>query len=320
MTAPKVVLENEHFRLEKLAEGIYAAIATLEGGAMSNAGIVDLGDETLVFDAFLTRAAAKELRAAAEELTGRAPRYLVDSHFHGDHVLGNCVFLPEAAILASVGTAAMMTAQEGSSDEEDRAELAEAIEQLEKALAEETDEIVRFNYEGNLYPRKHLFEELPMVRALPTVVFDGTLEIRGSGRTVQLVASDRTHTEGDVRLFCPDDRVVFLGDLGFFKDLPAYVAPQGDAAAWANALRELESLAADAFVPGHGDVGGAPELSAQRGFLDATVEAAQAVAAGGGTVDDVVDRMRGTEYAKWEKTTLYKASLEAVFRKTAESA
>jgi len=67
-------------------------------------------------------------------------------------------------------------------------------------------------------------------------------------------------------------------------------------------------------------VGGAPELSAQRGFLDAAVEAAQEVAAGGGTVDDVVDRMRGTEYAKWEKTTLYKASLEAVFRKTAESA
>jgi len=320
MTEPKVVLENEHFRLEQLVDGVFAAIATLEGGAMSNAGIVDLGGETLVFDAFLTRAAAEQLRAAAEELTGRAPRYLVNSHFHGDHVWGNCAFLPEAAILASSGTAAAMTAQDNSSDEEDRTELAEAIEHLEKALAEETDEIVRFNYEGNLYPRKHLFEELPVIRAVPTVVFEGTLEIRGSERTVRLVASERAHTEGDVHLLCPDDRVVFLGDLGFFKDLPAYVAPQGDAAAWANALREFESLAVDAFVPGHGDVGGVPELAAQRGFLDAAIEAAQAVAAGGGTVEEVVERMRGTEYAKWEKTTLYEASLEAVLRKTEEGA
>ena len=320
MTAPNVVLENEHFRLDELAEGIYVAIATLEGGAMSNAGIVDLGDETLVFDAFLTRAAAKELRDAAEQVTGRAPRYLVNSHFHGDHVLGNCVFLPEAAIFASSGTTATMTAHDDSSDEEDRAELAASIEQMERVLADETDEPNRINYEGNLYPRKRLFDELPVIRVLPTVVFEGTLEVRGSGRTVRLVASDRAHTEGDVHLLCPDDRVVFLGDLGFFEDLPAYVAPQGDATAWAAALREFESLAADAFVPGHGDVGGVPELAAQCGFLDAAVEAAREVAAGGGTVDGVVERMRETEYARWEKTTLYRPSLEAVLQRTMASA
>ena len=318
MTAPKLVLENEHFRLERLADGVFAAIATLEGGAMSNAGIVDLGDETLVFDAFLTRAAAKALRAAAEELTGRAPRYLVNSHGHGDHVWGNSIFLPEADVLASEGTAAMMTAEERSSIEP--AELADVIDQLERALAEETDEIVRFNYEGNLYPRKWLLEELPLDLAPPTVMLEGSREIRGSRRTVRLVVVDRAHTEGDVYLLCPDDRVVFLGDLGFFKDLPAYIAPEGDAAAWADVLREFEALAVDSFVPGHGDIGGVPELADQRGFLDAAIEAAREAAAVSGTVDDVVARMRETEYAKWEKTTLYRASLEAVLQKTVEGA
>ena len=63
----QVIRENEHFRLERIAEGIYAAINTVKGGAMSNAGIVDLGGETLVFDAFVGRAAARELRSAAED-------------------------------------------------------------------------------------------------------------------------------------------------------------------------------------------------------------------------------------------------------------
>jgi cyclase len=47
---------------------------------MGNAGIVDLGDRTLVFDPFLTRAAARELRSAAERLTGRTPALVVPGH------------------------------------------------------------------------------------------------------------------------------------------------------------------------------------------------------------------------------------------------
>ena len=41
---------SEHFVLYQLAEGIYAAIAIEGGAAFSNAGIVDLGGHTLIFD------------------------------------------------------------------------------------------------------------------------------------------------------------------------------------------------------------------------------------------------------------------------------
>jgi len=310
MSDRDTILENEHFRLERLAEGVYAAIKTLEGGAMGNAGIVDLGGETVVFDAFLTRAAATELRTAAETLTGRPPRYLIDSHAHGDHVGGNCVFLPEAAIVASTATADRLSAQ--SDEAIEPAELIEYIEKLERALAEETDERVRFNVEGNLYPRRWLLQELPLDLALPSLALDGRLTIRGSQRTVQLVVVDRAHTDGDVVLLCPDDRIAFLGDLGFFQDSPPYIAPEGDAASWAERLSDYERLDIEHFVPGHGNVGGAEELVTQRGFLDTVVGVAQDVATRGGTVDDVIERLQETEYARWEKTTLYTASLQSV--------
>ena len=56
-------MEGNYFRLEEVANGVYAAVVTPGVGAMGNAGIVDLGDRTLVFDTFLTRAAARDRTA-----------------------------------------------------------------------------------------------------------------------------------------------------------------------------------------------------------------------------------------------------------------
>ena len=310
MTDRQVVTENEHFRLERLAEGIYAAIAERTGGAMSNAGIVDLGDETLVFDAFVTRAAARALRAAAEELTGRAPRFLINSHAHGDHVWGNSVFRPEATIFATSATIAAMEA-EGSGDV-DPDELKSFIEENEAALAAESDELTRANIEGNLYPRKWVYEELPVGVTPPTVALDSSLEFRGEARTVRLVSYGRAHTAGDLALICPGDRIAFLGDLGFFQDQPPYIAPDGDVAAWASCLSDLEKLQVDVYVPGHGDIGGVEHLSAKRDFLQTVVDAAREVVRDGGSIDELKQKMHETDYARWEGAMLFAASLQSV--------
>ena len=71
MKTSRQLPDSRHFRLEQLAEGVYAAIHIEGGGAIGNAGIVDLGDRTLVFDAFLAPQPAADLRTAAEALTGR---------------------------------------------------------------------------------------------------------------------------------------------------------------------------------------------------------------------------------------------------------
>src|SRR5438270_10832420 len=80
---------SKHFRINELAEGVYAAISTNEGSAVGNAGIVDLGDQTLVFDTFMTPMAAQDLRAAAESLTGNSIAYAFNSHWHNDHIPAN---------------------------------------------------------------------------------------------------------------------------------------------------------------------------------------------------------------------------------------
>ena len=64
--------ESRHYILHELADGVYAAIHNDEGGyAICNAGIIDLGDKTIVLDPFISPAAARDLKQHAENLTGR---------------------------------------------------------------------------------------------------------------------------------------------------------------------------------------------------------------------------------------------------------
>jgi glyoxylase-like metal-dependent hydrolase (beta-lactamase superfamily II) len=102
-SATRSLPESPYFLLERVADGVYAALARPGAGALGNAAIVDLGDRALVFDTFLMPQAARGLRGAAESLTGRPVAYVVNSHFHADHVCGNQVFA-DATIIATEQT------------------------------------------------------------------------------------------------------------------------------------------------------------------------------------------------------------------------
>jgi hypothetical protein len=51
----------DHFSFYLLTEGVYAATGSPNGGSYSNAGVIDLGNETLIFDTFMTPIAAIEM-------------------------------------------------------------------------------------------------------------------------------------------------------------------------------------------------------------------------------------------------------------------
>src|SRR5512142_3305829 len=99
---------SDHFTTYQVSDGVFAAIATTGGAAISNAGIVDLGGRTLVFDTFMTPEAALDLRRAALGLTGREADLVVNSHYHNDHIWGNQVFDPGILIASTSQTLKLM--------------------------------------------------------------------------------------------------------------------------------------------------------------------------------------------------------------------
>src|SRR5437763_17078657 len=83
---------SRHFEIKKLSPFVYAAVAKVGGYAICNAGIIDLGSEVLVFDPFMTPHAALDLDKFIKAQIKKPVKYVVNSHYHNDHIRGNQVF------------------------------------------------------------------------------------------------------------------------------------------------------------------------------------------------------------------------------------
>src|SRR6516225_4235722 len=83
------------FALKMVGPGVYAAI----GG--SNAGVVVGDDAVLVVDSFFEPDTAKVLLAEIRKITPKPIRYVVNTHYHLDHVAGDQVFKDAGAIIVS---------------------------------------------------------------------------------------------------------------------------------------------------------------------------------------------------------------------------
>src|SRR5712691_10658595 len=99
---PTAAAVPAHFRLVPVAAGVYAAIAKPgDREAVGNAGFV-VGDESvLVVDAFATPAAAQELLAEIRRVTKLPIRWVLNSHYHLDHVGGDSVFVRAGACVVA---------------------------------------------------------------------------------------------------------------------------------------------------------------------------------------------------------------------------
>jgi cyclase len=78
------------------------------------------------------------------------------------------------------------------------------------------------------------------------------------------------HTDGDLLVLVADVDLCFAGDLCFFGVTP--LAFQGDPAVWANMLDAIADIA-ETIVPGHGPIGGEPEVRELQAYLRACVAA-----------------------------------------------
>jgi glyoxylase-like metal-dependent hydrolase (beta-lactamase superfamily II) len=253
--------QSVHFQLQEVAKGVYAALVLKDGLAIGNAGIIDLGDQTLIFDTFEDPICAKELRLAAETLTGRPATYIINSHMHSDHWYGNQVFAPSTPILATPTTFEGMAefVEEVLEAKEDPSEYETWLQELTEELDTTIDPLKRQSLEtwirriqGNL----NALATLELRR--PNLLFEEELVLRGTKRTAELVTWGGGHTDSDVMLFLPEEKTVFTADICFFHRQP-YMG-SGNPEKWVAQVNRLAATDYESFVPGHGPVGSHEEI------------------------------------------------------------
>jgi glyoxylase-like metal-dependent hydrolase (beta-lactamase superfamily II) len=217
--------------------------------------IVDTGQHPAV-----TRRIIAEIRA----LTPKPVQYVINTHWHNDHVAANFLYaeaFPGVKFIAQRATADLMdtetrgfqqasscqtflrvqskTLREGlaSNAGPDGKPLTDARRKRLEGVVEDADaaaaECLEYKYRG------------------ADIAFDDRLQLRLGKREVQVMFLGRANTAGDAVVYVPDVKVLAVGDILVH---PFPFAFQSFIGEWAAVLRKIEAMDAVAIVPGHGPV------------------------------------------------------------------
>lgn len=254
-------------RTERLADGVYAIIhedSTHEwpsGGTSWPHGntLVVVGEENvLVVDTTFLPDRAEADIALIRSLTPKPVRYVVNTHWHGDHTHGNGVYRRAFPGLSIIGPSESRSyiglnlerAPRAMTDAESG--LRKRLAELEALLAAGGDPAEMTRLRTNIEERRHELQQLERVEIVaPDVLFDRELTLLLGRRRVEIRNRGRANSPADVTVYLPEEQILATGDILVH---PVPYAMQGYPTHWSGVLRELEAIPVKAIVPGHGPV------------------------------------------------------------------
>jgi len=281
------------FELQPVADGVYAAIATTQYKVNSNAAVILTNDGVVVVDSHSKPSAARALYHEIRGMTKNPVRKVINTHFHWDHWQGNQVYAaeyPGLEIIASEGTKENLTKAEAGVGgvpfiEKQLAALPKEIEKLKDDMTRTTNADQKARLEANLQQAEAYLDELKTLKpTLPTKTLANTMTLHEQGREIQLLLLGSGHTNGDVYVYLPKEKVVATGDavidwMPFIND--------GYPEEWVQALTALEKVDFTQMILGHGEVATKEHLGFFKGYLTDLIASVKKAAAEGGTLNEM---------------------------------
>ena len=244
------------FDIKPMADGVYAAIAKPAYKINCNAAIILLGDSVLVVDTHSKPSAARALIGQIKKITDKPVRYVVNTHFHWDHYQGNQAYPSSwpagVEIISSRATRENIEYRGIPRVKYEIATMPKEIEQLKSELAAAADPKQKEALRTNLQQAESYLAELQSMQfTLPTLTFDRSLILYRPTRTVQILWLGNAHTNGDVWVYLPKEKILICGDA-----LHGWTPFMGDSYPfdWIQTLDAAEKLDFDQALGGHGDV------------------------------------------------------------------
>ncbi|HZP89333.1 MAG TPA: MBL fold metallo-hydrolase [Burkholderiales bacterium] len=293
LAADAPTAHEELFELKPVADGVYAAIAAPRYKVNSNAAVILTNDGVVVVDSHSKPSAALALYRQIQAITRQPIRAIVNTHFHWDHWQGNHAYVerfPDIEIIASRRTLENLTRPDAGAGgipyvEKQLTTVAKEIEQLRKEASRTTDATKKARLQSNLLQAQDYLEELRQFKpALPTRTVADTLSLNAGGREIELMVLGRAHTDGDLFIYLPKEKVVATGDA--LIDWMPYLN-DGYPQDWVRTLDALEAFDFARIIPGHGDVAPREHLAFFRGYLSDLGAAVKQAAAEGAALEEM---------------------------------
>jgi cyclase len=271
--------QTDYSKVEIKATKISGNVYMLEG-AGGNIGVSVGPDGILIVDDQFAPLADK-IKAALKTLGEGKLKFILNTHWHGDHTGGNAQFGRDAPIIAHDNVRKRLSTEQRS----------EIFKQTTPPSPKE---------------------------ALPVITFDQSLSVHFNGEEIKVIHYPHGHTDGDSVIFFTTSNVVHLGDDFFagrfpFVDLESGGSVQG-------LIKNIEEIipkipAGARLIPGHGPISGVEELKAYHRMLVETTALVQKQMAAKKPLDQIKKEGLPAEWKSWGegfvKTDLW---IEIVYR------
>ena len=226
--------------LTKVTGSIYAYADVKEPSPKNsfgaNAGIIIGQDFLVAVDSLISSREAKRFLKDIHKISKKPIKFLVDTHYHLDHSLGNSEFAKLGAIIIA--------------HENDQ-------ENMQKAG------------EGMLHSAKQSGlsdQDLQGTKlAYPTLTFSDRVTLNLGNNQVELLFIGPSHTTGSVMVFIPQEKVLFAGDL-LFTDCHPFLG-EANIAGWIKVLDYIMTMDVDKIIPGHGPVSSKKDVADLKNYL-----------------------------------------------------
>jgi cyclase len=241
-------------RFEKVTDGVYYATASGTMTVGANSPIIVTDTEAIVIDSEITPAAARALVADLKAITDKPVRYVIDSHYHYDHAHGNQIFGPEVQVIGHENTRKRMLTNvlEQYTFLTSVDPIPARLAALKPRIAAETDPQQKALLERQVANSLAYLEQVKETKVTPpNVILDRKMTLFRGGREIQILFFGRGHTDTDVVVYLPKEKIVCTGDL-----MESVISYMGDAYVdeWPATLDRLMTLDFDTVMPGHGVV------------------------------------------------------------------
>jgi glyoxylase-like metal-dependent hydrolase (beta-lactamase superfamily II) len=255
--------------IAKVSEHVHV-ISDLDVGLVPNVGIIVGTRATLVVDTGLGPRNGETVRRVASGVSPNAELYIVSTHFHPEHALGESAFPPSAKIIRA------------------------------RAQQQDIDEF-------GLTLAKTFASRSPMTAALlegalfrkADIVFDREYVLDLGGVRVRLLSLGPTHTRGDTVIWVEGDRILFAGDVVMNRTFVALASPYSSVKAWLADFDQLEPLHPLKIVPSHGRIGEASLIADQRTMMTAIQVRAVELKRQGKSADETASSVQREFQAKY---------------------
>jgi glyoxylase-like metal-dependent hydrolase (beta-lactamase superfamily II) len=244
----------------KLAEGIYEirhpdAPDTFPQGNTT----VIIGERgVFVVDSCLLPSSAREDIAQIKKWTDKPVMFLLNTHWHFDHTLGNATYAaayPGIQIVAHAHTRQEIAEFNPGAVEhypQRRERFKKILDSGKDQDGKPLSDADRRDYEQSLAGLDAVLAEFKDAKQLtPNVSYDHEMTVDLGNRELQIKFLGRANTAGDSVVYLPKEKIVITGDI---LDHPVPYMFGGFPADFPKTLRALRELDATTIIPGHGDV------------------------------------------------------------------